>query len=149
MEELKPCPACGHTNLEIIECEENPPASYVRCDCCGLQTGPTNEFSPDVVTEWNSLPRREEKDIYQPLSFHPALPRRLKWTREKPTEPGWYWWRFEKNIVPHMVYVVHESTMRPVQTDRMLILYPNSKKELDVETRGGEWAGPIPEPEEA
>jgi len=74
-EKLKPCPACGHTNLEIIEYEENPPASYVRCDYCGLQTGPTNEFSPDVVTEWN------------------ALPRRLRWTREKPTKKGFYWFK--------------------------------------------------------
>ena len=73
----------------------------------------------------------------------------LKWTKEKPTESGWYWWRFEKKNVPHMVYVVWENTMRPVENDRLLILYPNSNKEFEVETRGGEWAGPIPEPEEA
>ena len=114
MEELKPCPACGHTNLEIIECEENPPSSYVRCDYCGLQTGPTNEFSPNVVTEWNTLPRR------------------LKWTREKPTQEGWYWLKEEgRHAVVKMTAggMISEPYVRHVN-------------EVD-----GEWAGPIPEPE--
>lgn len=126
-EELMPCPACGHTNLEIIECEENPPSSYVRCDYCGLQTGPTNEFSPDVVTEWNALPRREGKDIFQPLSFHPGLPRRLKWTKEKPETPGLYLWRFNREAKIVLLEIL--EGVRPED--------------------GGEWAGPIPEPEES
>lgn len=129
---MKPCPHCGH---RAALWDGNPDGSqgvYVFCEECGMHGPLTIEMEEEsAIAAWN------------------ALPRRLKWTKEKPTEPGWYWWRFEKNIVPHMVYVVHESTMRPVQTDRMLILYPNSKKELDVETRGGEWAGPIPEPEDA
>lgn len=125
--ELKPCPACGNTQIEVMRLTSPP---FCFCNQCGMK-GPRGFKKDKAIAAWN------------------ALPRRLKWTQEKPTGPGWYWWRFEKNIVPHMVYVVHESTMRPVQTDRMLILYPNSKKELDVETRGGEWAGPIQEPEDA
>lgn len=37
--------------------------------------------------------RRKEKDIFQPLHFHPGLLRRLPWTQEKPTVEGMYWCR--------------------------------------------------------
>ena len=72
----------------------------------------------------------------------------MKWTKEKPMKSGWYWWRPKKNFVPHIAYVVWESVIHPVQKDRMFVLYPPFSVEFTVNERGGEWAGPIQEPEE-
>lgn len=73
----------------------------------------------------------------------------LAWTTEPPTVPGWYWWCFARDIVPHMVYVVWESTLRKTDNDHLLVLYPNCNEEFLISERGGHWAGPIPRPEEA
>ena len=107
---LKPCPHCGDFNVEYDALDDR-----VYCCDCGT-SGPHYCDGEEAAAEaWN------------------ALPRHLQWTTETPTEPGWYWWRPEKNIVPHMVYVVWESTMRSVQKDRMF----------------GEWTtAPISEPQE-
>jgi len=133
-EGLKECPNCGSHK---VTCEygwnmgtPHPDGRFVMCEDCGL-SGVFDLNEGYVIASWNSLPRK------------------LKWTKNKPTVSGWYWWRFEENIVPHMVYVVLESVLRPVEKDRWLILYPNSTEEFEVETRGGEWSGPIPEPEDA
>ncbi len=61
----------------------------------------------------------------------------MKWTTEKPTTPGWYWYKGAGYSTTLYVYTAngglfvedHDYT-GPVQG------YP------------GEWAGPIPEPEE-
>lgn len=65
----------------------------------------------------------------------------MKWTWEKPTTPGWYWYRS----------IVCETTMYT----RVVEVFPNGKVSdglllpMDqIATRQGEWAGPIPEPEE-
>lgn len=128
---LKTCPYCG--GRAETHCENG--AFYVACIDCFMR-GPEilevrAEAEKDAIAVWNKLPRH------------------LQWTTELPTEPGWYWWRPEKNIVPHMVYVVWESTMRSVQKDRMFVLYPHSDVEFAVDERPGEWAGPIPEPQES
>ncbi len=95
---------------------------------------------PDVL-KWPIMPpSREEKDIYQPLSFHPGLPRRLKWTKEKPTEPGWYW---NRRNYPDKKYVSFFKIWK-IDDDR---IYADSPQyDCDAEN---EWAGPIPEPMEA
>jgi hypothetical protein len=55
----------------------------------------------------------------------------MKWTTEKPTKPGWYWER--KFDTVHIKYF-----------DRDLFFGG-----LYTAWETGEWAGPIPEPEEA
>ena len=59
------------------------------------------------------------------------------WTREKPTKPGWYWWRQTKRHYGEIVCVIDID-----------ILTVN-RNGVITEVRGGEWAGPIPEPIEA
>lgn len=65
----------------------------------------------------------------------------MKWTTEKPTAPGWYWYRS----------IVCEVT----RYTRVVEVFPNGKVSdgslfpMDhVDKFNGEWAGPIPEPEE-
>ena len=70
-----------------------------------------------------------------------AVSREVAWTAERPTRPGWYWYRVKPDI----------------GKDRWLILevVRRSHTELGVwdepscycqELPSGEWAGPIPEP---
>lgn len=102
-EKLKPCPACGaRRNVDII------PGQVVCWDC--LCRGSSRHRTDDAVKQWN------------------ALPRRLRWTKEPPKDPGWYWIRdYGKRI--HIVDVGCDMTEYEPQPHR-------------------EWAGPIPEPEE-
>ena len=102
-EKLKPCPACGaRRNVDII------PGQVVCWDC--LCRGSSRHRTDDAVKQWN------------------ALPRRLRWTKEPPKEPGWYWVRdYGKRI--HIVDVGCDMTEYEPQPHR-------------------EWAGPIPEPEQ-
>lgn len=61
MENLKPCPFCGHTSVYIDACNENfaDPFLQVRCDFCGMG-GPCSEKEEEAKALWNALPRREE-----------------------------------------------------------------------------------------
>lgn len=66
----------------------------------------------------------------------------MTWTTNKPTTPGWYWWRRnkDKNLTCHEIGYRHEH-------DGLWILsLPDEYVRIDE--YGGEWAGPIPEPEE-
>ena len=56
----------------------------------------------------------------------------LVWTRERPREPGWYWWRYSKSRPGRMIRV-QKTKMR-----KWDLWYPVF----------GEWAGPITQPEE-
>jgi hypothetical protein len=62
---------------------------------------------------------------------------KLIWTREKPTVPGWYWWR---RRVGHKAFVVyleeHDGAMMEYSQGRYFTL------------ENGEWAGPLAEPKE-
>lgn len=61
------------------------------------------------------------------------------WTTEKPTEPGWYWWRYDYTI--HHVEISH------------IIVHDGLVEELDrfgnthILVDDGEWAR-VPEPRE-
>lgn len=55
------------------------------------------------------------------------MPRVLRWTKEPPTKPGWYWVRFDKEEI------------------RMLEIRRSELKTIQKFTEW-EWAGPIPEP---
>ncbi len=71
--------------------------------------------------------------------------KRLRWTRRPPSGPGRYWVRGdgkgEKGIVPVFMVRVHSRL-------RAACRGPNGQATL-VADLPYEWAGPIPEPEEA
>jgi len=52
---------------------------------------------------------------------------KLKWTKEKPREPGWYWRLVEGGECPYIFHYFEGVNVKSF-TD-------------------GKWAGPIPEPE--
>lgn len=108
-EKLKPCPACGTPGdtLEVYPVKDG----FYQVGCWDCFMRGTRLLSPDkAIKAWN------------------ALPRRLRWTKEPPKEPGWYWIRdYGKRI--HIVDVGCDMTEYEPQPYR-------------------KWAGPIPESEE-
>jgi hypothetical protein len=68
----------------------------------------------------------------------------LRWSREPPTEPGWYW------VKDHVGTGIVEVVIRPGH--RYLAIYEDSYPKGNFIPVAGilaEWAGPIPEPEES
>lgn len=65
----------------------------------------------------------------------------LTWTRERPTAPGWYWWREKIHTCPDWIVRVVEIIEYPIGT--LYVMGHGLSTRLD-----GEWAGPIPQPEE-
>jgi len=67
----------------------------------------------------------------------------MRWTTERPTKPGWYWWRAnaESFESPHLIDRVGDIHGGDV-------LYCATCDDDHMEERDGQWAGPIPEPEE-
>ena len=76
LEKLKPCPVCGHAPehpRDFFDCDgEN--VFYVGCDNkdCPADIGIIHEDVEEAAHIWN------------------AIPRPLRWTKEPPTDPGWY-----------------------------------------------------------
>ena len=62
----------------------------------------------------------------------------MKWTSEKPTKPGWYWYRGETDLNELIIWV--SSDLR--------VVYPASLnfKSFAVDEVPGQWAGPIEPP---
>ena len=60
----------------------------------------------------------------------------MTWSSENPSKPGWYWWR-DKGMFPRI---------RLIQKDRDSRLFTDTNVYAKFEK--GQWAGPIPEPEE-
>lgn len=100
MTELKPCPHCGGESYLHTE-----DVFFVECWKCRF-SGPDSCTEEDAVESWN------------------ALPRPLRWTKETPTDPGWYW--FRNLSKPQIVYLHSVKNRKPHPAD--------------------EWAGPIQEP---
>ena len=62
----------------------------------------------------------------------------MKWTKDSPVEPGWYWWRVKRDDAEVIRVVTHDAGLRL-----------QSEFYNDLVTKcAGEWAGPIPEPQE-
>uniref|UniRef100_A0A6M3II34 Uncharacterized protein n=1 Tax=viral metagenome TaxID=1070528 RepID=A0A6M3II34_9ZZZZ len=55
----------------------------------------------------------------------------LTWTKDKPTKPGWYWYRGLYQVQSSIIYIT-----------------PNIDIVNSLKGSKGEWAGPIPEPNE-
>jgi hypothetical protein len=64
----------------------------------------------------------------------------LKWTAEKPTKPGPYWWKPPLSHTPVIVYMWPGGDVSGVNAE-------TGCSDL-IEANGGQWAGPIEPPEE-
>ena len=61
----------------------------------------------------------------------------MNWTKTPPTEPGWYWHRYEREREGCVVYA----------TDDMMVLgWGTAYDHVPIKTLGGEWGGKVPEP---
>ncbi len=62
----------------------------------------------------------------------------MKWTTDKPSTEGWYWWRYDKTGPADIHYLSHDG---------------NGLTELDCMGKrhslvdDGEWAGPLEPPQ--
>ena len=73
----------------------------------------------------------------------------LHWTTQPPTEPGYYWWRAEQ-IDPRWPEIVEINRFVDIHGTPFLGGYvAGSARRRHINEMTGEWAGPIPEPEEA
>ena len=125
-EELKPCPLCGRSIQLYYKLRESDHPydddlleAWPSCHC-PLSLKESAGYGEEeeqkkakigLIEYWNILPR---------------YPRPLRWTKEPPKEPGWYWVRdYGKRI--HIVDVGCNMTKYEPQPHR-------------------EWAGPIPKP---
>ena len=81
--------------------------------------GPTKEWKDSAIEAWNDLPRA------------------LRWTKEPPTEPGYYW--FINEEVEGIIQICNS-------VKGLYVMYHGNDEEWDLPE--GEWAGPIQEPVE-
>jgi hypothetical protein len=63
---------------------------------------------------------------------------RLKWTKDKPTQPGWYWWRWSRDKGNAHITRLNEH-WQAMENKHV----PSNAYYLFEE---GEWAGPIEPP---
>ena len=66
----------------------------------------------------------------------------MKWTKERPTKPGWYWMRAGCDY-PRSVVQVYEMSGELRYTDLDL------NESRFIVTSDKEWAGPVVEPDES
>jgi len=86
--------------------------------------------------------REAEDDFGSPKSDCPVVPAPLQYVRRSPVAPGgggdgYYWWRFDVSRPGGIVLVKGDS-----------VYQPGLEHTLGVTEMGGEWAGPLPEPED-
>jgi hypothetical protein len=66
----------------------------------------------------------------------------LKWTTEKPTRPGWYWWRMDAgDCIVEIDRDAHDN-------DSLYMLEPGPDGGVSLDILTGQWAGPIEPPGE-
>ena len=114
MQSLNSCPVCGGLAYTVC-CYRPKNEFYVECSSCQLRTN-LDKSKNRIIKFWN------------------ALPRNLRWTKEKPTQ-GWYWMR--KKITLEIVYVQCALYVAGRIGGRLL---------TDEYFEDAEWAGPIQEP---
>lgn len=77
----------------------------------------------------------------------------MTWTTEKPTKPGWYWFRTQKGHNGHIVRVDGDMECERAQVDRRLA-FPDTLRYITPEKisavfASAEWSSePIAMPEE-
>ena len=116
----QPCPFCGCTTVDLLRSYATATWS-VRCDACHM-VGPDSGNEDCAVERWN------------------AMPRRLRWTKEKPTTCDFYWYRSEGGSIE--IGIIYEDIM-----GSLAIHFAGEKHPHEFRFVDGWWAGPIPEPE--
>lgn len=116
---LLPCPACGASDV-VMRVDTR---AYVFCTACGMCGPCAPKADADyAIRQWN------------------AMPRDLTWTDAPPKVPGWYWFKGEYGI--RIAWIKHDSR-------KMNELYAVIGGVGNwMSTLHGQWAGPIPEPQE-
>ena len=74
------------------------------------------------------------------------------WTTEKPSCPGWYWWKpeGESNLRPELCWVFYDR----IDHECMRVVFYHWNGEVSQTIKLNQflhtpkWAGPIPEPKE-
>ena len=113
-EKLKPCPSCNGDYLHISPVH----LAYAVTCSCGM-TGPMMGTQQEAAETWN------------------ALPRKLRFSREKPSQNGeWYWYR-DIEEGPAIGYLLDGC-----------LSFLGGRYVYIENAPAGEFAGPIHEPEE-
>ena len=68
----------------------------------------------------------------------------LTWAAEKPTSPGWYWYRPDTEVLPIIVAVQKREDIAGFV--KLFALFVESLDMLEIENLPGQWAGPLPSP---
>lgn len=127
-EKLKPCPPCGTPGdtLEVYPVKDG----FYQVGCWDCFMRGTRLLSPDkAIKAWN------------------ALPRRLRWTKEPPKDPGWYWHE-ENHEGKHPAHVFRVVTSTKETGIYVRFFGQPADVIHKIDHISGKWAGPIPEPEE-
>ena len=87
----KSCPMCGSKKYRHFRQFSKTEWGY-ECGKCGLSTGKYSS-KEEAIIAWNYLPRK------------------LKWTNERPTQEGWYWCREKNSMLDkyELIGVIHWS----------------------------------------
>mgnify|MGYP001619479552 CR=1 FL=1 len=86
--------------------------------------------------------KREVDKIEVLLAAARAARERAVWTDEKPTVPGWYWWRRKSTSQRKKIIHVLAKGRKPY------LFYVYGLRYSSYRVFTGQWAGPIPAPEE-
>lgn len=102
-----------------------------------LRGGPWQELRPAIEGDWVLWDdyialRVHVVELEQQLARREEDLESYAWTTEKPTIPGWYWWRFDA-AATHAPECTFVADWRIARQQEWI----------------GEWAGPIPMPKEA
>lgn len=119
--------------------------TLLPCPACGEEADIFDSFERDgkghVAIGWSAYCTRgcltisEHGSREKAAASWNALPRALEWTNE-PQLGAWNWWKDEDSRIPRYVY--QDGTVDiAMQIDR-----------VPYQKLGGQWAGPIPEPQE-
>ena len=135
------CPFCGWNNVAVQwmtvcfacnkSCLNNFPGWQCICRDCRT-TGPLKEDPKDAIVAWN------------------AIPRKLRWTDERPKQEGCYWCRLKGGRSCYLFSVspydeINNKLCAKLSYPKVGIL---CKEFVDSEFFNAfEWAGPIPTPE--
>lgn len=118
-EPLRGCPHCGpKTTIDVNSIQ-------LVCLSCGLHgpvTAGQGEDCTAAIAAWNHLPRH------------------LCWTTKTPTKPDFYWHRDEGIL--SIAYIFGDTQ------DNLLCHFAGEEHPTPLILITGEWAGPIPEPQE-
>ena len=65
------------------------------------------------------------------------------WTRENPTQPGWYWWRAEQAINGQKFFKIVKVAGNHMDNDSRLVVHDINPNPFLLLNASGEWQGPI------